>query len=70
MAAGLPEDLLPPLHKRLQQQRTTVEALRRDGHEYRDAERQLRQMEIQFRAEQDKQPRSTKPNIDSSKQRA
>ena len=35
---------LSVLREKIAQQRNTVEALKRDGHEYADAERQLKQM--------------------------
>jgi hypothetical protein len=39
--ATLPHDRLAVLRAKIAQQRTTVEALKRDGHEHTDAERQL-----------------------------
>ena len=41
---GLPKDKLASLRAEIDQQRNTIEALKRDGHECRDAERELRQM--------------------------
>ena len=49
--ADFPKDRIP-LRDRLQQQRNTVAALKRDGHDCPDAERQLRDLEIQARAEE------------------
>jgi hypothetical protein len=46
--AELPKDRLQDLCARIDQQRNTVEALKRDGHEYVDAERQLRNMLAEF----------------------
>ena len=40
---NLPKDL-SVLREKINQQRNTVEALKRDGHEHADAERQLKQM--------------------------
>ena len=40
----LPRDRLLTLREKIDQQRNTIEALKRDGHECRDAERELRQM--------------------------
>ncbi len=41
---GLPKDKLASLRAEIDQQRNTIEALKRDGHECTDAERELRQM--------------------------
>lgn len=41
---GLPKDKLASLRAEIDQQRNTIEALKRDGHECTDAERGLRQM--------------------------
>lgn len=42
--AELQKDKLAPLRNRIDQQRNTIEALKRDGQECADAERQLRHM--------------------------
>jgi hypothetical protein len=47
--ATLPQDRLALLREKIAQQRTTVAALKRDGHEHSDAERQLRQMLAELR---------------------
>jgi hypothetical protein len=39
--ATQPRDRITILQEDIAQQRATVEALKRDGHEYKDAERQL-----------------------------
>lgn len=39
--ATLPQDCLSILREKIKQQRNTVEALKREGHEHTDAERQL-----------------------------
>ena len=44
----LPKDTLSTLRAKIDQQRTTVEKLKRDGHECADAERQLRAMEAEL----------------------
>jgi len=49
--ADLPKDRLLPLTSRIEQQRKTIEALKRDGHECPDAERQLRDLEFQWHAD-------------------
>ena len=48
---GLPKDKLASLRAEIDQQRNTIEALKRDGHECTDAERQLPQMLAEFRRE-------------------
>ena len=45
---GLPKDKLASLRAEIDQQRNTIEALKRDGHECTDAERQLPQMLAEF----------------------
>ena len=40
----LPEAHLSTLREKIEQQRNTIEALKRDAHECADAERQLKQM--------------------------
>ena len=40
----VPKDRLLELREKVERQRNTVEALKRDGHEHADAERQLKQM--------------------------
>jgi hypothetical protein len=47
---GLPRERLALLRDRIERQRTTVEALKRDGHVYTDAERQLQQMIAELQA--------------------
>lgn len=42
--AKLPHERLYVLHHKIEQQRSTVEALKREGHEHTDAERHLAQM--------------------------
>ena len=42
--ANLPHERLYLLQHKIQQQRRTVETLKREGHEHADAERQLAQM--------------------------
>ena len=42
--ATLPMDRLSILRKKIEQQRKTVEALKRGGHVYADAERELQKM--------------------------
>lgn len=44
------------LRARIQQQKNTVEALKRDGHIYEDAERQLTQMLAELRASEGHSP--------------
>ena len=44
-----PRDRLSILQKEIAQQRATVKALKRDGHEHKDAERQLNQMMAELR---------------------
>ena len=48
----LPKDKLAALLARIDQQRNTIDALKRDGHECTDAERQLRQMVAELNASQ------------------
>ena len=45
----LPKDRLLDLRAKVKQQRTTVEALKRDGHEFTDAERHLRDLQSELR---------------------
>ena len=45
-----PQDGLPPIRERIEQQRNTIEALKREGHECPDAERQLAQLPVELRA--------------------
>ena len=45
----LPTNRLLDLKAKIKQQRNTVEALKRDGHECTDAERQLRHMLAELR---------------------
>ncbi|HXD44888.1 MAG TPA: hypothetical protein VN655_07100 [Pseudolabrys sp.] len=45
----LPKDRLLDLRAKVKQQRTTVEALKRDGHEFTDAERHLRELQSELR---------------------
>ena len=40
----VPKDRLLELREKVERQRNTVAALKRDGHEHADAERQLKQM--------------------------
>lgn len=47
---GLPRERLALLRDRIERQRTTVDALKRDGHVYTDAERQLQQMIAELQA--------------------
>jgi hypothetical protein len=44
-----PKDLLLGLKAKIKQQRNTVEALKRDGHVYADAERYLRELQSEMR---------------------
>lgn len=48
--SNLPKDRLLPLRERVDQQRNTVAALKREGHDCPDAERQLHQMLAQLNA--------------------
>ena len=48
----LPKDRLQPLRKRIEQQRNTIEALKREGHRCPDAERQLHLMLIELQAKE------------------
>lgn len=45
----LPKDRLSSLRAKIEQQRNTIEALKRDGHECTDAERQLTIMLTELR---------------------
>lgn len=45
-----PKDRLSSLRAKIELQRNTVTALKRDGHECTDAERQLRQMQFELLA--------------------
>ncbi|HEV2627905.1 MAG TPA: hypothetical protein VGV41_04605 [Pseudolabrys sp.] len=45
----LPKERLLSLREKIDQQRNTIEALKRDGHECADAERQLRHMLAELR---------------------
>ena len=45
----LPKDRLLDLRAKVKQQRNTVEALKRDGHEFTDAERHLRELQGELR---------------------
>ena len=45
--AKLPHERLYVLQHKIEQQRRTVEALKREGHEHTDAERQLAQMIVE-----------------------
>jgi len=45
----LPKDRLLQLRTKIEQQRNTIEALRREGHDCPDAERQLRQMLVELK---------------------
>ena len=45
----LPKERLPVLKFTIEQQRNTVESLKRDGHEYADAERELNRMLDEFK---------------------
>jgi hypothetical protein len=47
--ATLPQDRLAVLRATIAQQRTTVAALKHNGHEHTDAERQLNQMLAEMR---------------------
>jgi hypothetical protein len=46
----LPKDRLAALREKVDQQRNTIEALRREGHQCPDAELQLKQMLIELQA--------------------
>lgn len=46
----LPKDRLAALREKVDQQRNTIETLRREGHQCPDAERQLKQMFIELQA--------------------
>ena len=48
----LPQDKLASLRAKIDQQRNTIEALKRDGHECADAERQLQHMVDELKASQ------------------
>jgi len=54
----LPKDQLRPLREMIEQQRNTVESLKRDGHQCPDAERQLHRMlgEFQRNAKPERRP--------------
>lgn len=52
--AGTPKEALKSLREKIDQQRNTIEALKRDGHEHADAERQLRLMEAELRLREPK----------------
>jgi hypothetical protein len=45
-----PKDRLPPIRERIEQQRNTIEALKREGHDCPDAERHLAQLLIELQA--------------------
>ena len=47
---SLPKDRLVALREKVDQQRNTIETLRREGHQCPDAERQLKQMLIELQA--------------------
>ena len=47
---------LKNLRARIEQQKNTVAALKRDGHVYQDAERQLTQMLAELRASEGRSP--------------
>ena len=49
----LPKDRLLELREKVERQRNTVAALKRDGHEHADAERQLKQMLWDLRMSED-----------------
>jgi hypothetical protein len=42
--ASLVDDLLSALREKIEQQKSTIESLKREGHDCPDAERQLKQM--------------------------
>ncbi len=48
--ASSPSERLSTLRKKIEQQRNTIESLRRAGHECPDAERQLKGMLAELRA--------------------
>lgn len=54
----LPKDRLLQLRTKIEQQRNTIEALRREGHDCPDAERQLRQTLVELKGSEgaDRQP--------------
>ena len=45
----LPKDRLLDLRAKIKQQRNTIDALKRDGHEFTDAERHLRDLQSELR---------------------
>ena len=47
---SLPKDRLVALREKIDQQRNTIETLRREGHQCPDAERQLKQMLVELQA--------------------
>jgi hypothetical protein len=59
---------LKSLRARIQQQKNTVEALKRDGHVYEDAERQLTQMRDELRASEGRSPARSRPRNTSASQ--
>jgi hypothetical protein len=56
--AKLPQERLSNLRSKIENQRKTVDALKRDGHECADAERQLSQMVAEWRASENASPPS------------
>jgi hypothetical protein len=53
---ALPKDKLVILRKKIDQQRKTVDTLKREGHPCPDAERELGQMEAYLRAAENPDP--------------
>jgi len=51
--AELQKDKISTLREKMERQRNTVASLKRDGHDCPDAERQLRELETQFHADED-----------------
>ena len=54
--AQSPQERLSVLREKIDQQRNTIEILKRDGHECIDAERQLKQMVAQLTLSTDGSP--------------
>jgi hypothetical protein len=56
--APLPKDRLSELREKVEGQKLTVAALKREGHVYTDAERQLRAMKAELRESEPSQKAS------------
>jgi len=60
--ATAPHDNLAILRTKLAQQRSTVESLKRDGHDHADAERQLLALEAELRLQEPRLHKFRRPS--------